>query len=51
MAGEVTVDKVCLLIVDASDAGNLVLDTETLAHELSTGRSGYEFSIRETQIK
>ena len=46
-----TVGKVRVLIVDASDAENVLVDTEAPAREFSTGSVGYGLSIRETQFK
>ena len=45
------VGKVRALIVDASDAENVLVDTEAPAREFSTGSVGYGLSIRETQFK
>ena len=46
-----TVGKVRVLIVDASDPENVLVDAEALAREFSTGSVGYGLSIRETQFK
>jgi len=46
-----TVDKVRVLIVDASDPENVLVDAEASAREFSTGSVGYGLSIRETQFK
>ena len=46
-----TVDKVRVLIVDASDLENVLVDAEASAREFSTGSVGYGLSIRETQFK
>ncbi len=46
-----TVGKVRVLIVDASDAENVLVDAEAPAREFSTGSVGYGLGIRKTQFK
>ena len=46
-----TVDKVRVLIVDANDAENVLVDAEVPAREFSTGSVGYGLNLREAQFK
>ena len=46
-----TVSKVRVLIVDADDPGNVLVDTTALAREFSTGSVGYGLNIREAEFK
>ncbi len=45
------VDKVHVLIVDASDPENVLVDAEAPAREFSTGSVGYGLNIREAEFK
>jgi hypothetical protein len=46
-----TVDKVRVLIVDAGDPENVLVDAEALAREFSTGSVGYGLNIRQAEFK
>ena len=46
-----TVDKVRVLIVDADDPENVLVDAEAPAREFSTGSVGYGLNIREAEFK
>jgi hypothetical protein len=45
------VDKVRVLIVDAGDPENVLVDAEAPAREFSTGSVGYGLNIREAEFK
>ena len=45
------VDKVRILIVDASDSENILVDEEVPAREFSTGSVGYGLNIRSAEFK
>ena len=44
-------DKVRVLIVDANDPENVLVDAEVPAREFSTGSVGYGLNLREAQFK
>ncbi len=46
-----SVNKVRILIVDAADPENVLVDAEAPAHEFSTGSVGYGLNIREAEFK
>ena len=46
-----TVDKVRVLIVDADDPENVLVDAAVSAREFSTGSVGYGLNIREAEFK
>ena len=46
-----TVDKVRVLIVDAGDPENVLVDAAASAREFSTGSVGYGLNIREAEFK
>ncbi len=46
-----TVDKVRVLIVDADDPENVLVDAEAPAREFSTGSVGYGLNIRQAEFK
>jgi len=45
------VDKVRVLIVDAADPENVLVDEEVPAREFSTGSVGYGLNIRSAEFK
>ena len=46
-----TVDKVRVLIVDADDPENVLVDAEAPAREFSTGSVGYGLNIRQAEFR
>ncbi|MBN1875688.1 MAG: hypothetical protein JXA33_15795 [Anaerolineae bacterium] len=46
-----TVNKVRVLIVDADDPENILVDEEALAREFSTGSVGYGLNIRSATFR
>ncbi len=47
----ISVDKVRVLIVDAEDPENVLVDAEAPAREFSTGSVGYGLNLRDAQFK
>jgi hypothetical protein len=45
------VDRVRILIADANDPENILVDTEVPAREFSTGSVGYGLNLRGAQFK